>query len=144
MRVSTQIILILSLMALVYLGLSSCTAGINAVSVENRLLFADESSKQGMFSYGDMVVSYSYQANGSLLTISGKVDYQRSFDSLDVYLLLLDANGRVMQKKLVYASGFRTSTDHVHGVSFQESLVLPSATAGISFDSFAQERRSYK
>ena len=139
---STRIILILSLLALVHLSLSGCT-GIKAVSAENRLLFA-ENSPQGIFSFGDLTVNYRYHADGPQLAVSGKIDYRRSFDSLDVYAMLFDANGTVIQKKLIYASGFRTSADRVNDISFQESLVLPPRAVGISFDSFAQDRRSYQ
>jgi hypothetical protein len=141
---SARVLIFLTLLAPVYLTFAGCTGSMKTVPEENRLLFTASNANQGVFSSGDLVVNYSYLVNGAQLALTGTVNFRRSFDSLDIFALLIDANGLVTQKKLVYASGFRTSSDRVNDLSFQESLVLQQGTVGLSFDYFVQDRRSYK
>lgn len=132
------------LVSLVFFVLSGCAVMTSTVSPENRLPFDQDNTSQGVFSHGDLTVDYNAAFDGPQMTINGRIAYRRSFDSLDVSLLVIDAAGTVMQRKLIYASGFRSSTDQVHSFSFQFGQVLPPGAAGISFSYAAQERRSHQ
>ena len=124
--------------------LAGCAALEKSVPTANRIALSREAPSQGTFSYGDLTVQYTSTLDGQQITVSGRIDFRRSFDSLDVSVLVVDAAGDVVGKSLVYASGFRTGTDRVEGFAFHKGLVLPAGAEAISFSYAVQDRRSYK
>ena len=52
---------------------------------------------------------------------------------------LLDAGGIVLEQKLVYSSGFRVS-DRMSERTFKETLVVPAAATGMTFNYYAKAR----
>jgi hypothetical protein len=114
------------------------------VSEDNRILLSDQKTSQGIFNYQQLTVEYSYVLQGENLTLTGRVFYSSSVDSLNVYVLFFDATGTVMQEKIVYFSGYRTSRYGLADRSFKETLVVPPTAAGISFGYSAQHRTGTK
>lgn len=135
---------VLSLLVLMLLCNFGCSGVGRVVPVDHRLPFGQTDNSQGIFKHGGLTVEYSYSLAGVNMTINGQVSYRRSFDSLDVRLLFLDASGTVIQQHLVYSSGYRVSESRRTDRTFKETLAVPSATAGLSFSYSAQPRRSYK
>ncbi|MEE4134628.1 MAG: hypothetical protein V2I32_01005 [Desulforhopalus sp.] len=132
------------LFSLMIFSLSGCTALLRTVPIEKQISLNQSDTGPGEFRHGDLTVDYTLTLDGRQMAINGRIAYQKSFDSLDVSLLVIDAAGTVMQQKLIYSSGFRTSTDRIHNISFSSSLVLPPGSQGISFRYTAQDRRSYR
>ena len=96
------------LLIMVSLLISGCTAVGRVISVENRIMFSDTQSDQGTYSYGGLTVEYRYKLTGGNMTLDGKSHYRGGVDSLDVRLLFLDAEGRVLQQKIVFHLGRKT------------------------------------
>ena len=135
---------VLSLLVLIFLNLLGCSGVGRVIPVDHRLPFSQEDNSQGSFSHGGLTVEYSYRLAGVNMTINGQVSYRRSFDSLDVRLLFLDASGTVLQQHLVYSSGYRVSDSRKTDRTFKETLAVPPGAAGLSFSYSAQPRRSHK
>jgi hypothetical protein len=135
---------VLSLFLLIAVGLVGCAGVGRLVSADERILFDAKGSAQGSFSRNALTVVYSYRLAAGTLTVGGDIDYTWPVDSLDVYLLFLDAAGTVLQKKIVYSSGYRVARRWTTERNFQETMAVPPGTAGISFDYSAQPRRSYR
>ena len=74
----------------------------------------------------------SIEFSGSLKKSAGRLD------SLSIWIYLLDGNGRVLEKKSIYASGYKTG--HM-GRSGTITLAVPPETAGISFTHMAETSR---
>ncbi|KJR99078.1 MAG: hypothetical protein VR65_16630 [Desulfobulbaceae bacterium BRH_c16a] len=135
---------ILSILLFVQLGLFGCAGMRQFVSEDNRILFSDQETSQGVFDYRRLTVEYSYALQGDNLTLTGRVFYSGRVDSLNVYVLFFDATGTVMQEQIVYFSGYRTSRYGLADSSFEETMVVPPTAAGISFGYSAQHRTGKK
>lgn len=132
---------VLHLFLLIAFGLVGC-AGVGwLVPVDDRILFDEKSAGQGSFRQGGLTVAYSYRLAEGNITVGGEVDNTWAVDSIDVRLLFLDAAGTVLQKRIVYSSGYRVARAWTAERSFQQTLAVPSGTVGISFDYSSQPRR---
>jgi hypothetical protein len=142
--VSTRMAVILTILLFVQLGLFGCAEMRRFVSEDNRILFSEQETGQGIFNYRRLTVEYSYVLQDRNLTLTGRVFYSGAVDSLNVYVLFFDATGTVMEEKIVYFSGYRTSRYGLPGNSFKETLVVPPTAAGMSFGYSAQHRTGTK
>lgn len=133
------------LLILVSLSLSGCAAMIPNVPVENRILFGEEGKSQGRFSEEGLTVDYSYRLVGRNMTLDGSLYYTRSVNSLNVYLLFLDKGGDVLQRNIIYYSGYRVERSLGKSEqTFHDQLVVPQEAVGISFTYYAEPRTSQK
>jgi hypothetical protein len=127
------------LTVLVCLGLAltftGCTVVGKNISPEKQIRFSDSGSGKGNYSYGHLKVAYQYTVKGSALQLRGTIDYSTGFDSLDVRVLLFDAGGVILQRKLVYSSGFKTIDKPRGAQVFKEVIQMPAGTSGLSFTS---------
>ncbi len=135
---------VLALLLLMIFGLVGCAGVGRLVPADDRILLDEKGVGQGSFRQDSLTVVYSYRLTEGNLTVGGDVDYTWAVDSLDVRLLFLDAAGTVLQKKIVYSSGYRVADSRKTERTFQQTLAVPSGAVGISFDYSAQPRRSYR
>ncbi len=122
-----------SLILLTWLSVFGC-AGLGKVPDDKQILFSDRESGQGVFESGQFTANYSYTLRGDDLHVEGTAWYRGGFDSLSAYLVFIDATGAVLQRKIVYYSGYRVG--HWPGTrdnSFQDELKVPAGAAGFSF-----------
>ncbi len=97
------------LLLLVLLSLSGCAGLVRNVPVEDRILFSQDEKTDGRFTENGLTVDYSYRLAGNNMVLEGSAHYYRSVDSLNVYLVFIDENGNVLQRDIVYYSGYRVS-----------------------------------
>jgi len=114
------------------------------VPADERVLFSGQETGQWIFHQGGSTIDYSRNLADSEIHLSGKVSYDHSADSLNVYLWFLDASGEVLQQKIVYSSGYRNSTYRENRRHFQKTLTVPPEAVGISFSFSSQLRRGHK
>lgn len=122
------------LVFLVLPTLFACAGGVPGwpVDKEDRILFTQNPSGEGVFESGQLQIDYRYVRQGDTLHLSGHVRYARNVDALNVYVPILDASGQTLKQYIVYYSGYRVS--HWLGRStFDEQLELPPNAAGFSF-----------
>jgi hypothetical protein len=132
------------LFLLILFGLSGCAGVESVVPPDHRILFGERETGQGSFLQGQLTVEYNYRLTGSNIMVDGQVSYLGGVDLLDVRLLFIDAGGKVIKRQIVYFSGFRTNRAWMTERSFQETLVVPPGSAGISFSYTAEPRRNYR
>ncbi len=132
------------LLILISFGFLGCAGVGQIVPVDNRISFGEKANDEGSFSRWGLTVDYSYSLSGGNMTMAGQVSYPGGADSLDVRIQFLDAVGTVLKQKIVYSSGYRASRDRMAERTFKETLVVPTAATGISFDYSAQPRSSHR
>jgi hypothetical protein len=132
---------VLSLLLLISLGLAGCAGVGRVVPADDRILFGEKGTGQGSYSRGGLTVTYSYRLTDGKIILDGQAHYIWAVESLDVRLLFLDAAGTVLQRKLVYSSGYRVARSWMTERTFQKTMVVPSGAVGISFSYFEQLRR---
>lgn len=139
-NVSAKKITILFLLILVPLSVSGCANVGRLVADNNRILFTEKGTNQGVYSQGGLTVNYNYSLDGKKLTLDGNVNYPGSVDFLNVYISAIDATGSVLQQNIIYSSGYRVSSNWATHRSFKETFIIPPGTAGMSFSYSSQPR----
>jgi hypothetical protein len=144
-KILQRITTIRYLLILVSLSLSGCAGLGQNVSVEDRILFNEIEKSQGRFTQDGLTVDYSYRLVGRNMILDGSANYTRSVDSLNIYLLFLDEGGNVLQRDIVYSSGYRVARSWgMTERTFRDQLVVPQEAVGISFNYYAEPRTSQK
>ena len=130
-----------ALLFFVALAFSACTIIGSTVPLEKQIALQPDNSIQGFYKSAFLDVQYTYSVNNAELTISGNTRFKgMDAGSLDVRLLLLDSQGTIIQQKLVYSSGYRTTTGRRKNPSFETKLALPDGVTSISFTYSSQPR----
>lgn len=131
--VSTGKMAVLFLLIFISFELLGCTMAGKVIPVQNRILFSEQGTNQGTFNDGELTLNYSYQKAGRNMTLDGQVTSDWTVDSIDVSLLFFDASGTVLQRTIVYNSGYRDSSTSSTDPSFKTMLVVPRGAVGMSF-----------
>lgn len=139
-RVYLSVVVIMSLLLFV----SGCAMKNRPVAEEKRVLLKEKMATSETYSSGPLTVTYEYQRNGNILTISGNVEYRQSVDSLDVRMVLLDAEGLVLDKKIVYSSGFRSFATRDSTRTFRSHVEIPAGVVGFSFIDSSVAKTSHR
>ncbi len=122
---------------------SSCvSSGQMAVASENRIPLFKDTPQEGSWESSDVTLKYQYveQADVIQLSVTGKA--KRGFDQLTVWVLFLDVQGKVLETKSIYNSGFRTrdkATKRGKG-TIEKTFKMPLETTNIAFRSSLQPR----
>ncbi len=135
---------VLSLLLLISLGFFGCSNMGQVASVDNRALVSEKKSNQGIFKDGGLTVRYNYSLNGDKMFLTGDVSYRGAVDSLDVRILFLDPAGTVLQRKIIYFSGYRVFPPWGDERKIKTHLIVPHGATGISFSYSARPRSSHK
>jgi hypothetical protein len=144
-KILQRITTIRYLLILVSLSLSGCAGLGQNVSVEDRILFNEIEKSQGRFTQDGLTVDYSYRLVGRNMILDGSANYTRSVDSLNIYLLFLDEGGNVLQRDIVYSSGYRVARSWgMTERTFRDQMIVPLEAVGISFNYYAEPRTSQK
>jgi hypothetical protein len=131
---------LLYILVLTCLGVLGCAGVVSSIPPERRISLVEAENNQGNFSYGSLTLQYNYALTGgnmviggSNMMLAGKATYTDRFDSLDIYVVFLDAAGTVLQRKFIYSSGYRTDDGRVSDRAFQETLEVPAGSKAITF-----------
>lgn len=133
------------LAAIVAAGLSGCRSfslPSGPYSPEGGIALQPDGPLQGVVDTGDLTLAYAYAVTfepARQLRLSGGVRSVRfKADSVNVYLHLLDSTGRVMEKSVLYASGFKPSTYLRRPRTFDTRVALPPGAASMAFSSYVK------
>ncbi len=138
---------LLCMLVLTCLGVLGCAGVVSSISPERRISLIEAENNQGNFSYGSLTLQYNYSltggnmvVGGSSMMLAGKATYSDRFDSLDIYVVFLDAAGTVLQRKFIYSSGYKTGAGRVSDRAFQKTLEVPAGSEAITFTYSEVER----
>lgn len=141
---STAKLNVLFLFILSTIIVAGCAKMWPAIPDERTIYLTQTEPIRGDFKYESLQLNYKYQLTGGNLALSGKITYRDTFDSLDVRVLLLDSTGKVLQRKLIYSSGYRTGVTRVTNSPFQKTFAVPVNCTSITFTSSGQARSGHK
>jgi hypothetical protein len=128
-------------------GLGACqTAGTvfsaAPIAPENRIPLQPDGPHQGNADTGELVVAYSYRLgpdSSREIDVKGGIRTAKyRGDAVSIYLNFLDNAGNVLDKKILYASGYRRDVYFRRPSTFSTTLPLPPGTAAIAFSSFVK------
>jgi hypothetical protein len=112
------------------------------VAPEKRIPLRPGGPHQGESDTGGVVVGYAYQVvpePDKAIRLSGGVRRMKfRGDSLNIYLNFLDDYGRIIDKKVLFASGNRRDVYVRRPAAFDTTLTLPPEATAIAFSSYVK------
>jgi len=137
----------LGLIAVLMAGLSACqSTGTLApgppIAPERRIALQPSGPHRGAADTGELVVAYTYQLMPDpareIYLKGGLRQAKYRGDSLNIYVNFLDNTGRVLQKKVLFASGYKRDNLSPRPAVFDTTLPLPPGTVAIAFSSYVK------
>jgi len=128
------------MLTLVCFSFLGCTSVGSVVPVDQMVTLMESQKSQSIFKHGPLTVEYMYSVADGRISLKGNAKYSGGADSLDLRVLFLDATGTVLQKKIVYSSGYRTTRDPKPERNFDKTLDVPVGAVGFSFTYSVKER----
>ena len=118
------------------------------VPAKKRIPLVKSESQTGRWEAFEYAMNYKYLFTQPKEGAPGAIEFSASLeksagglDSLSIWMYLLDKNGRIMEIKSIYDSGYKARR---MGRSFSVTLAAPPETAGISFAHTAEASRGHK
>ncbi len=135
---------IIGLLVLLNIGLFGCSTVGKVIPQERRIPFADTQQADGTFEKGSITINYSYSLSGTNMTLNGKAHYLGGADVLDIRVVFLDAQGAVIEQKLIYGTNYRASRGQQGDRTFEKTLAVPTRTTAFSFTYAAEDRSGHR
>jgi hypothetical protein len=114
------------------------------VAPERRIPLVKDTPQQGTWESNDVALQYQYvEQNGAIqLSVSGNA--KRGYDQLNVWVLFVDAEGKILETKSIYSSGYRSERSYgkPQKGTIEKTLEIPPGTTAIAFESMLKNRRS--
>ena len=123
---------------------SGCAFKTGPVAEDKRIVLKEKTDGQETFTDGALNVYYEYEQKGGNMTISGSISFRRSLDSLDIRVFFLDGAGVVIDRKLVYSSGYRSLAARDSNRTFRRTIEVAPGAKYFTFDEISRERTSLR
>jgi hypothetical protein len=144
-----QVVIGLKAAAFLTAALSACQSmGTVSIAPDKRIALQPAGPHQGEADTGDLVVAYAYRLLPEpehRIEITGGIRSSRiRGDYINVYLNFVDDTGHVLQRKILYSSGYKRDVYIRHPSTFDTTLPLPPETSAIAFSSYVQPSSGHK
>jgi hypothetical protein len=117
---------------------------IMTVAPERRIPLLKDTLQKGSWESNDVALEYQYvEQNGAIqLSVTGKA--KRGYDQLAVWVNLVDAQGKILETKNIYNSGYRAERSYgkPQKGTIEKTLEMPPGTTAIAFESMLKPARS--
>lgn len=143
----SRLAVIMAVGAMLAAGLAACQSSggllsAGPVAPEKRIILQPGGPHQGEADTGDIIVAYTYQQTpdpAREINLKGGLRQAKyRGDSLNIYVNFLDNTGRVLQKKVLFASGYKRDNLSPRPAVFDTTLPLPPGTVAIAFSSYVK------
>jgi len=117
---------------------SGCVGpGQMTVAPENRIPLAKDTPQEGSWESNDVALKYQYVEQTGVIQLSVTGRAKRGYDQLVVWVKLVDAEGKVLETKTIYNSGYRSgvSRGKAHKGTIEKTFEIPLETTAIAFQS---------
>ena len=136
-RISKNLVWFLSIFLI---ACSSLVSTPDQVAPEARISLLKGGPHDGSWQSFDIVLEYQYHKmpGENNLSVQGKA--KRKYDELRVWVLFTDAQGTILERKSIYASGYRSSPtlSGIRKRSFENTFTIPLEVTYLSFGSYLQ------
>ena len=121
---------------------SCVSTGQMAVAPERRIPLFESTPHAGSWESNDVALEYQYVKQTDIIQLSVTGKAKRGYDQLNVWVLFVDAGGKVLERGSIYNSGFRsgTSKHRPHKGKIEVAFEMPLETTHIAFQSSWQPR----
>jgi len=112
------------------------------VPPEKRIPLSKDAPQEGSWDSNDVALKYQYvkQTGAIQLSVTGKA--KRKYDQLVIWVNLVDAEGKVLETKSIFNSGFRSERSYgkPQKGTIEKTLEIPPGTTAIAFQSSLKPR----
>ena len=124
---------------------SGCVGpGQMTVAPEKRIPLSKDTPQEGSWESYDVALKYQYVEQTGVIQLSVTGKAKRGYDQLVIWVKLVDAEGKVLDTKSIYNSGFRSglSRGKPHKGTIEKTFEIPPETTAIAFQSSLKPRRT--
>jgi hypothetical protein len=114
------------------------------VAPEKRIPLSKDSPQEGSWESYDVALKYQFVEKAGVIQLSVTGKAKRGYDQLGLWVKLVDAEGKVLETKSIYNSGYRSglSRGKHHKGTIEKTFELPPETTAIAFQSSLTPRRT--
>ena len=123
---------------------SGCVGpGLMTVAPEKRIPLSKDSPQEGSWESYDVALKYQFVEKTGVIQLSVTGKAKRGYDQLLLWVKLVDAEGKVLETKNIYNSGYQSglSRGKAHKGKIEKTFELPPETTAIAFQSSLTPRR---
>ena len=135
----------LVILSVLWLAFQSGCVGPGQMTVppEKRIPLSKDSPQEGSWESYDVALRYQFVEQSGVIQLSVTGKAKRGYDQLVLWVKLVDADGKVLETKSIYNSGFRSSYSRGkwHKGTIEKTLEIPPGTTAIAFQSLLTPHR---
>ena len=123
---------------------SGCVGpGQMTVPPERRIPLSKDTPQEGSWESYDVALKYQFVEQTGVIQLSVTGKAKRGYDQLVVWMKLVDAEGKVLETKNIYNSGYRSGSTRGkhHKGTIEKTFEIPLETTAIAFQSSLTPRR---
>jgi hypothetical protein len=119
--------------------LIACQGVQTTVAPQNRIALLQGGPHTGSWESIDVFIEYQYVKQPGTIKLNLGGHAKRGYDQLSVWVLFLDAQGKILDSKTVFNSGFRQRLTRDRS-SIEKTFEIPEGTTYFSFQSELMDR----
>jgi hypothetical protein len=135
----------LAILAVLWVAFQSGCVGPGQMTVppEKRIPLSKDAPQEGSWESFDVALKYQIVEQSGVIQLSVTGSAKRRYDQLLIWVKLVDAEGKVLETKNIYNSGFRSSYSKGkwHRGMIEKTLEIPPGANAIAFQSSLTPRR---
>ena len=116
--------------------------GLQRAAPKDRIALLQGSPLAGSWESIDVFLEYQYVNQPGIIKLNIQGKAKRLYDQLEIWLFFCEAEGKILETKSIYNSGFRTEdrASKRHKGTIEKTFEMPLATTDIAFESSLQPR----
>ncbi len=119
--------------------LATCQGLQTTVAAQDRIPLLQGGPHTGSWESNDVSLEYQYVAQEGTFKLNIGGEAKRKYDQLSVWIKFFDAQGKVLETKSVFNSGFRRELSRGKD-AIEETLEIPTNSTQFTFQSMLKDR----
>ena len=111
----------------------------STVAAQDRIVLLQGGPHTGSWGSNDVSLEYQYVAQAGTFKLNIGGEAKRKYDQLTVWIKFLDAQGKVLETKSVFNSGFRMELSRGKN-AIEKTFEIPTGSTQFAFQSMLKER----
>ena len=120
--------------------LSIACQGVQRFAPEDRIALLEGGPHAGSWESNDVFLEYQYVNQSGIIKLNIQGKAKRMYDQLEIWVSFCDAEGKILETKSVYNSGYLTKPldKRPRKVSIEKTFKIPLGTNHLAFQSMLE------
>ena len=119
--------------------LATCQGLQTTVAAQDRIPLLQGGPHTGSWESSDVILEYQYVAQEGSFKLNIGGEAKRKYDQLSVWIKFFDAQGKVLETKSVFNSGFRMELSRGKN-AIEKTFEIPTGSTQFAFQSMLKDR----